>query len=55
VRLGTVRAKVRVAVGLLVVFLGLRCHDAVEVVGGLRNLVVEGISSVGFGYVAEVD
>jgi hypothetical protein len=55
VQLGTVGDRVRVAGGLLVSFWGMWCRDPEEVGGGLRKLVVEGISSVGFGYVAEVD
>jgi hypothetical protein len=39
VRLGTVVAKVRVASGLLVGFLGMWCHNAIEVGGGLCKLV----------------
>jgi hypothetical protein len=39
-------------------FLGMWCHNAIEVGGGLRKLVVEGVAGEEFGYVAglvEVD
>jgi hypothetical protein len=44
--------KVRVACGLPADFLGLWCHDVVEVGGGLRKLLVEGVAGEEFGYVA---
>jgi hypothetical protein len=53
VRLGIAEARVPIAGGLPMGFLGRWCHIVVEVVGAVHTLV-EGIEGVVSGYVAEV-
>jgi hypothetical protein len=54
VRLDSLEARVLVAGGLPIGFLGLWCHIVAEAVGGCHKLVVGGIGDARFGYVVEV-